>query len=208
MNLPADACVICFAPLQRPIPLNFSPNCFRLTPFASRYTVGVISKLRFSKEIHAPPTFEDRNWKIFLRWTGSTLQPPSLLRSALRSKILETQKGNSISLQNAYALANVEGDDLLGLLAAANLLRAELCGNLVTYVVNRNINFTNICFVGMQVLRLQPRARASPTRIFSSPIKSRKRLSRPGNLARQKFAFRVGYHMACRHFTIATFCAR
>ena len=28
------------------------------------------------------------------------------------------------------------------------LLRAELVGNIVTYVVNRNINFTNICFVG------------------------------------------------------------
>ena len=27
-------------------------------------------------------------------------------------------------------------------------LRRELVGNLVTYVVNRNINFTNVCFVG------------------------------------------------------------
>jgi FO synthase len=34
------------------------------------------------------------------------------------------------------------------LLLAADQLRAELSGNLVTYVVNRNINFTNICFVG------------------------------------------------------------
>src|SRR5437879_12306731 len=33
-------------------------------------------------------------------------------------------------------------------MAAANVLRAELAGNIVTYVVNRNINFTNICFVG------------------------------------------------------------
>jgi FO synthase len=48
----------------------------------------------------------------------------------------------------ASLLANCEGDDLLGLLVAANDLRAELAGNLVTYVVNRNINFTNICFVG------------------------------------------------------------
>ena len=68
-------------------------------------------------------------------------------RSSLE-RILETQNGASISLPEAYALANAEGDELLGLLAAANLLRAELCGNLVTYVVNRNINFTNVCFVG------------------------------------------------------------
>src|SRR5262249_35373868 len=36
----------------------------------------------------------------------------------------------------------------VGLLAAGNELRAELAGNVVSYVVNRNINFTNICFVG------------------------------------------------------------
>src|ERR1700719_2148560 len=69
------------------------------------------------------------------------------VRSSLE-RILETQNGNAISLEEAWALAHAEGDELLGLLAAANLLRADLSGNLVTYVVNRNINFTNICFVG------------------------------------------------------------
>jgi 7,8-didemethyl-8-hydroxy-5-deazariboflavin synthase CofH subunit len=69
------------------------------------------------------------------------------VRSSLE-KILDKKNGNSISVEESYALARVEGDDLLGLLAAANLLRAELSGNIVTYVVNRNINFTNICFVG------------------------------------------------------------
>ena len=45
-------------------------------------------------------------------------------------------------------MAYADGDDLLALLVAANELRRELAGNIVTYVVNRNINFTNICFVG------------------------------------------------------------
>ena len=63
-------------------------------------------------------------------------------------KVLETQNGSDLSLEESYALANADGDDLLGLLVAANMLRAELTGNIVTYVVNRNINFTNICFVG------------------------------------------------------------
>jgi 7,8-didemethyl-8-hydroxy-5-deazariboflavin synthase CofH subunit len=63
-------------------------------------------------------------------------------------KVLETQNGGDLSLDESYALANAEGDDLLGLLVAANILRQELVGNIVTYVVNRNINFTNICFVG------------------------------------------------------------
>ena len=71
---------------------------------------------------------------------------PSVRRSLER--ILETQIGEDVTLDESYALANAEGDDLLGLLVAANMLRSELAGNIVTYVVNRNINFTNICFVG------------------------------------------------------------
>jgi FO synthase len=71
---------------------------------------------------------------------------PSIRRSL--EGILETQNGADVSLEESYALANAQGDDLLGLLAAANMLRSELAGNIVTYVVNRNIYFTNICFVG------------------------------------------------------------
>ena len=32
--------------------------------------------------------------------------------------------------------------------AAADALRAELAGDTATFVVNRNINFTNVCVVG------------------------------------------------------------
>ena len=80
-------------------------------------------------------------------WSDIAPRLTPALRCSLE-KVLETQNGADLSLEESYALANSEGDDLLGLLVAANLLRAELTGNLVTYVVNRNINFTNICFVG------------------------------------------------------------
>ena len=69
------------------------------------------------------------------------------VRSALEN-VLATLDGASITREQSLLLANCEGDDLLGLLVAANDLRVELAGNLVTYVANRNINFTNICFVG------------------------------------------------------------
>src|SRR6202046_3928899 len=95
---------------------------------------------------------------------------PSLtpeVRSSLE-RILETQSGDAISLEQACALAHAEGDELLGLLAAANLLRAELSGNLVTYVVNRNINFTNICFVGCKFCAFSRGPRESDT-YFLSP---------------------------------------
>jgi len=86
-------------------------------------------------------TFSSLDWSDI----ASRLSPN--IRASLE-KVLETQNGADLSLDESYALAHSEGDDLLGLLVAANLLRAELVGNIVTYVVNRNINFTNICFVG------------------------------------------------------------
>ena len=68
-------------------------------------------------------------------------------RAALE-KALEVQDGSALSRDECLTLAHADGDDLLGLLVAADALRGELAGNLVTYVVNRNINFTNVCFVG------------------------------------------------------------
>jgi 7,8-didemethyl-8-hydroxy-5-deazariboflavin synthase CofH subunit len=82
-----------------------------------------------------------------LEWTEIARRLAPAVRAALETA-LSTQDGASLSREQCLLLANSDGDDLLGLLVAANELRAELCGNLVTYVVNRNINFTNICFVG------------------------------------------------------------
>ena len=82
-----------------------------------------------------------------LDWADVAPRMRPLVRSALE-RVLETQSGDVLDRAVWLELAFAEGDDLLGLLVAADLLRAELAGNLVTYVVNRNINFTNICFVG------------------------------------------------------------
>ncbi|WP_246097858.1 bifunctional FO biosynthesis protein CofGH [Rhodococcus spelaei] len=46
------------------------------------------------------------------------------------------------------ALANADGEGLEALVALADALRREAVGDEVTYVVNRNINFTNICYTG------------------------------------------------------------
>jgi FO synthase len=46
------------------------------------------------------------------------------------------------------ALATAEGPALEAVTALANSLRKDAAGDDVTYVVNRNINFTNICYTG------------------------------------------------------------
>src|SRR5437763_12528383 len=64
------------------------------------------------------------------------------------TKVLDSRNGDSLSRQECLLLAECKGDDLLGLLVAADHLRRTLTDDVITYVVTRNINFTNICFVG------------------------------------------------------------
>ena len=97
-----------------------------------------------------------------LDWSDVESRLTPAVRSALE-RVLETQDGASLSSGECFALAQVSADDLLGLLVAANMLRAELVGNLVTYVVNRNINFTNICFVGCKFCAFSRGPRDSDT---------------------------------------------
>jgi 7,8-didemethyl-8-hydroxy-5-deazariboflavin synthase CofH subunit len=97
-----------------------------------------------------------------LEWNNVAPKISPETRASLE-KILETQNGNLPSREDAYDLASAKGDDLLGLLLAADWLRTELCGNLVTYVVNRNINFTNICFVGCKFCAFSRGPRESDT---------------------------------------------
>jgi FO synthase len=56
--------------------------------------------------------------------------------------------GAELTFEQGLQLATAEGAALEALLAVADQLRRETVGDAITYVVNRNINFTNICFVG------------------------------------------------------------
>ena len=55
-----------------------------------------------------------------------------------------------LSVAGCELLLGVEGDDLVALVRTADAIRAADVGDEVTYVVNRNINFTNVCFVNCQ----------------------------------------------------------
>lgn len=48
----------------------------------------------------------------------------------------------------AETLLHARGDDQAALIAAADEVRRARSGDTVTYVINRNINFTNVCYTG------------------------------------------------------------
>ena len=60
----------------------------------------------------------------------------------------KTLAGQDLGFEEGLMLATVEGNDLIALLKVADELRRRVVGDRVTYVVNRNLNFTNVCIVG------------------------------------------------------------
>jgi len=50
-----------------------------------------------------------------------------------------------ITIDEATHLFDAGGSDLMAMIAAADCLRGRTVGDVVTYVINRNINFTNVC---------------------------------------------------------------
>ena len=53
-----------------------------------------------------------------------------------------------LSDEHALALLHATGPELEAVTALADDLRRQVVGDTVTYVVNRNINFTNVCYTG------------------------------------------------------------
>ena len=66
--------------------------------------------------------------------------------SRLTAAILERAlSGLDLTVDETTTLFEADGADLLAMLAAADQLRAQTVGDVVSYVINRNINFTNVC---------------------------------------------------------------
>ncbi|HET7340528.1 MAG TPA: 5-amino-6-(D-ribitylamino)uracil--L-tyrosine 4-hydroxyphenyl transferase CofH [Methylomirabilota bacterium] len=63
----------------------------------------------------------------------------------VRGILARALDGAEVSVAEADVLATTTGRDLLALTLTADELRRRHVGDVVTYVVNRNINFTNVC---------------------------------------------------------------
>jgi 7,8-didemethyl-8-hydroxy-5-deazariboflavin synthase CofH subunit len=67
---------------------------------------------------------------------------------AVANALEKSLAGRDLGFEEGMTLASVEGNDLLALAKVADELRRRTVGDRITYVVNRNLNFTNICIVG------------------------------------------------------------
>jgi 7,8-didemethyl-8-hydroxy-5-deazariboflavin synthase CofH subunit len=65
--------------------------------------------------------------------------------SEVRTVLARALDDHELSVADALALADTRGRDLQALVITADEMRRRQAGDMVTFVVNRNINFTNVC---------------------------------------------------------------
>ena len=105
-----------------------------------------------------------------LRSTGSPAWKSSFM--SVLSKV--SKNPSALSRNEALTLFAADGQELDLLVQAADEKRIELVGNDVTYIVNRNINFTNICYTGCRFCAFAQRKTDSDAYLLSiQEIKSR-----------------------------------
>ena len=93
---------------------------------------------------------------------GAETPPPAAILAQLRARdaapvsdalnavLARAAQGADLSEAEIVRLFQARGAEFSAVCAAADRLRARLCGDTVSYVVNRNINYTNVCYFKCQ----------------------------------------------------------
>jgi FO synthase len=95
-------------------------------------------------------TIKLKYWSFIPRRGSGRTEPPAPIRPELVSGAVEKGRdGLALSADELTALfAETRPETIEQIRAAADELRSDLAGETVTFVVNRNINISNVCTVG------------------------------------------------------------
>jgi len=97
-----------------------------------------------TSERQVQPRLSMNVWSQLERTQAWATCPPDV-----RELLLAAHEDKELTFEQGLRLATAsEPGALETLIATADALRRETVGDTITYVVNRNINFTNVCFVG------------------------------------------------------------
>ena len=76
--------------------------------------------------------------------------PPARVSPSLQAILHKATEGADLAEAEVVRLFQARGDDFAAVARAADGLRASVNGDTVSFVVNRNINYTNICYFKCQ----------------------------------------------------------
>ena len=79
-------------------------------------------------------------------WTDGAWPGMAEASPEVRAILDRSIGGTPPSVPETATLLSARGDDVDAIAAVADVLRRERVGETVTYVVNRNINYTNVCY--------------------------------------------------------------
>jgi FO synthase len=101
-------------------------------------------------EQHVLDVVRTKYWSFIPRRGSGRTEAPFAIRSDLVGPATEKARdGHTLSVEELTAMfAATDAAAIEGMRQAADELRAELAGETVTFVVNRNINVSNVCVVG------------------------------------------------------------
>jgi FO synthase len=88
-------------------------------------------------------------------WPADRLTPPatytpSPIRPAIDAVLDRAERGERLEEREVETLFTARGDEVRAIARLADDVRKEVSGDVVTYVITRNINYTNICYFRCQ----------------------------------------------------------
>jgi len=106
---------------------------------------GLVAQVRRQVDARGLPVVEA--WRAGAGEAPPALPAPglSVMTSVIQPLIGRAMAGQRLEVGEIATLFAVEGPDIRRLCDAADALRRDMVGDAITYVINRNINYTNIC---------------------------------------------------------------
>ena len=102
------------------------------------------TELWFSGVDEAPP--ETAYVDVDAAKAGAWRVPGRVTRSHVMTLLARAEQGEELDERSLATLFTARGAEAERLYGVADVLRRETVGDVVTYVVNRNINYTNMCY--------------------------------------------------------------
>ena len=90
-----------------------------------------------------------------------------LSSSPIRGILENLMEGKELSEADAITLFESTGADFTAVLSVADMFRKKSVGDDVTFVINRNINFTNICYMGCKFCNFAKRFESPDAELLS-----------------------------------------